>query len=316
MSSHTETNASGNSRQTSSAPHWWCSWCQGAMNRIRLAKSRNTSKRQKSRRSLSNVKRLTLHSLFNFIKPLIVKEEFVELLEHLDQNDTNFDYNTGITTLSQSKRRGVEHKFLSFLPFLLFQKLVQFQITVDSSFDNVVAQTSTIRSGRVKTPLFELFLSFCNDDVIVCASVCVGLFVCVSNGTRDEMASSIPHTQWFVPRAVQCNHPLLPPLSLSPLSLSLISHSARLAPLSYRSLIFALCPVSLACYFSFFFHFLTRSSQVRSLVCVFSLTTDLSALRLELWLLVQTERKKEHRESALTLDDQIWPLIRERRGHI
>lgn len=41
---------------------------------------------------------------FNFIKLFSLKEEFVELLEHLDQNDTNFDYNTGTTTLSQSKR--------------------------------------------------------------------------------------------------------------------------------------------------------------------------------------------------------------------
>ena len=123
MSSHTEINASGNSRQMSSAPHWWCSWCQGAMNRIRLAKSRNTSKRQKSRRSLSNVKRLIFHSLLILLNPFQRKSLW---------NYWNIWIKTTPTsTTTQASRRchnqseaGVEHKFLSFLPFLLFQKLV------------------------------------------------------------------------------------------------------------------------------------------------------------------------------------------------
>ena len=115
----------------------------------------------------------------------------------------------------------------------------------------------------MKTPLFELLLSFCNDDVIVCASVCWLVCVCVCRTGREMRWLVVYHTRSGSFRALFNVITLFSLLSLSPLSLSLslISHSARLAPLSYRSLIFALCPVSLACYFSFFplFNALVRS---------------------------------------------------------
>ena len=51
------------------------------------------------------------------------KEEFVELLENLDQNETNFDYNTGKSLTTLNTFLPVFHRFFHRFLTVLFRYL-------------------------------------------------------------------------------------------------------------------------------------------------------------------------------------------------
>ena len=116
----------GNSRRMWCAPVWWCNWRPVEMSKIQLTKLLNTSKAngfcwklvlcleynsyQCSLRA-DTLNRITLTDKHTRLATIYKtkqkeakvqeitvqceKEEFIELLDQLDQNDTNFDYNTG-----------------------------------------------------------------------------------------------------------------------------------------------------------------------------------------------------------------------------